>query len=260
MDVNDPEINDESIVTILNSLGNSGMKILLFEDIDTAFAEKEKMTNEIKIEENRVNNYNDYVDYLDNNDTRVPRRRRHHNSNPNLKQKQIQIDLSPSQDDDNTPTSLAGTTTTTTITKYLTYSGLLNALDGVMSDQNGVITIMTTNYIERLGVAFLRPGRIDCKFEMKECTKDQIIHMTTNFVQKRIELEDKLFEKCVSTRPVYANVDLKKFENDIDNFATKLCNGNIYSKIKPCDLQVYLLKYIDTIENIFENIDVLLRI
>ena len=42
--------------------------------------------------------------------------------------------------------------------KYLTYSGLLNALDGVLSNQNGVITIMTTNHIEKLGDAFLRPG------------------------------------------------------------------------------------------------------
>lgn len=42
--------------------------------------------------------------------------------------------------------------------KFLTCSGLLNALDGV-------ITIMTTNHIDKLGDAFPRPGRIDRKFE-----------------------------------------------------------------------------------------------
>lgn len=45
----------------------------------------------------------------------------------------------------------------------LTFSGLLNALDGVMSAE-GVITIMTTNHIERLVDAILRGGRIDRRF------------------------------------------------------------------------------------------------
>ncbi|KAF1821292.1 mitochondrial chaperone BCS1 [Dissoconium aciculare CBS 342.82] len=42
----------------------------------------------------------------------------------------------------------------------VTYSGLLNALDGVASAEERVI-FMTTNHIERLDDALIRPGRVD---------------------------------------------------------------------------------------------------
>lgn len=54
----------------------------------------------------------------------------------------------------------------------LTYSGFLNALDGVRS-QEGRIIIMTTNHKERLDPALLRPGRIDNSFELNLSSKYQ---------------------------------------------------------------------------------------
>jgi len=42
----------------------------------------------------------------------------------------------------------------------LTFSGFLNALDGVRS-KDGTIVIMTTNHRERLDPALIRPGRCD---------------------------------------------------------------------------------------------------
>ena len=44
--------------------------------------------------------------------------------------------------------------------RHVTFSGLLNALDGVRS-QEGRILFMTTNHIEKLDPALLRPGRTD---------------------------------------------------------------------------------------------------
>jgi chaperone BCS1 len=44
-------------------------------------------------------------------------------------------------------------------------SGLLNALDGVAS-QEGRLLIMTTNHIEQLDNALIRPGRIDLRLEL----------------------------------------------------------------------------------------------
>lgn len=44
----------------------------------------------------------------------------------------------------------------------LTLSGVLNALDGVDSS-DGRIVFMTTNYIDRLDPAMIRPGRVDFK-------------------------------------------------------------------------------------------------
>ena len=44
--------------------------------------------------------------------------------------------------------------------RKVSFSGLLNALDGVRS-QEGRIVFMSTNHIEKLDPALLRPGRAD---------------------------------------------------------------------------------------------------
>lgn len=45
---------------------------------------------------------------------------------------------------------------------YVTFSGLLNALDGVASTEERII-FMTTNFIDRLDNALIRPGRVDTR-------------------------------------------------------------------------------------------------
>ena len=42
-------------------------------------------------------------------------------------------------------------------------------------------------------------------------------------------------------------------ENKIEEFATRLIDGDGMSKIKPCELQQYLLSNIDNIDDIFDN-------
>lgn len=55
----------------------------------------------------------------------------------------------------------------------VTLSGLLNAIDGVAS-QEGRVLIMTTNHPELLDDALVRPGRVDMKIEFTRASKDQI--------------------------------------------------------------------------------------
>ena len=54
----------------------------------------------------------------------------------------------------------------------VTFSGLLNALDGV-SSRDGRVLFMTTNHPERLDPALIRPGRVDRKVELGHATPDQ---------------------------------------------------------------------------------------
>lgn len=54
----------------------------------------------------------------------------------------------------------------------ITFSGILNALDGVSSDQ-GRVVIITTNCPDNLDEALIRPGRIDVKIELGRATKQQ---------------------------------------------------------------------------------------
>jgi len=62
----------------------------------------------------------------------------------------------------------------------LTFSGLLNALDGV-GKADGQIFILTTNHRERLNPALIRNGRADVHIEFTHATDDQIAQMFGNF-------------------------------------------------------------------------------
>lgn len=53
----------------------------------------------------------------------------------------------------------------------LTLGGLLNAIDGII-DSNGRILVMTTNHIERLDPALIRPGRCDKTIELTYLTDE----------------------------------------------------------------------------------------
>jgi len=55
----------------------------------------------------------------------------------------------------------------------VTLSGLLNCLDGVTSTEARIV-FMTTNYIERLDPALIRPGRVDVKEYIGYCTTHQL--------------------------------------------------------------------------------------
>ncbi|KAJ7713413.1 P-loop containing nucleoside triphosphate hydrolase protein [Mycena metata] len=56
--------------------------------------------------------------------------------------------------------------------RSVTLSGLLNVIDGVGSEE-GKLFFATTNYIDRLDAALLRPGRIDRKIEYGLSTTEQ---------------------------------------------------------------------------------------
>jgi mitochondrial chaperone BCS1 len=55
----------------------------------------------------------------------------------------------------------------------VSFSGLLNALDGVGA-QEGRIVVLTTNHRERLDAALIRPGRIDVEVELSLATAAQL--------------------------------------------------------------------------------------
>lgn len=57
--------------------------------------------------------------------------------------------------------------------KGVTFSGLLNVLDGITSPEGSVV-FMTTNHIDKLDPALIRPGRIDRRLEFRGADLDQI--------------------------------------------------------------------------------------
>ena len=65
----------------------------------------------------------------------------------------------------------------------LSLSGLLNALDGVASTEARIV-FMTTNYLDRLDPALVRPGRVDFKQRVGHATRYQCEQMYRRFYPK----------------------------------------------------------------------------
>lgn len=76
----------------------------------------------------------------------------------------------------------------------VTFSGLLNALDGVASAEE-CITFMTTNHPERLDPALLRPGRVDYKVMVNNATESQVRRMFMRFYDTETELCEEFLKQ-----------------------------------------------------------------
>src|SRR5437763_9189103 len=74
----------------------------------------------------------------------------------------------------------------------VTLSGLLNVLDGFYAPTN-VLFMMTTNRIETLDEALLRPGRIDYKLYLGKASDRQKIELYRRFFPEVSEFEAEEF-------------------------------------------------------------------
>ena len=75
--------------------------------------------------------------------------------------------------------------------RSVSFSGLLNALDGVRS-QEGRILFMTTNHKEKLDPALLRPGRADVHIMLNYASALQIKKFYLKFFPGEFENAEKV--------------------------------------------------------------------
>jgi chaperone BCS1 len=74
----------------------------------------------------------------------------------------------------------------------VTLSGLLNVLDGFGAPEN-VLFVMTTNKVDALDPALLRPGRIDYKLYLGKAAESQKIELFRKFFPEASMLEARNF-------------------------------------------------------------------
>jgi chaperone BCS1 len=74
----------------------------------------------------------------------------------------------------------------------VTLSGVLNVLDGFHAPEN-VLFVMTTNHIEALDPALLRPGRIDYRLRLSVASKEQKIALYQRFFPEASASEAREF-------------------------------------------------------------------
>jgi chaperone BCS1 len=74
----------------------------------------------------------------------------------------------------------------------VTLSGLLNVLDGFNAPDN-VLFVMTSNRVEALDAALLRPGRIDYKLYMGPASEQQKVELYRRFFPSATKIDAEMF-------------------------------------------------------------------
>jgi len=95
----------------------------------------------------------------------------------------------------------------------VTFSGLLNAIDGVGA-QEGRLLFMTTNHLERLDEALIRPGRVDVKFYLGKASRsaagelfDQFFPTSSSTIPRTAVEEFSPDEICQARSAFLVNVE-----------------------------------------------------
>jgi hypothetical protein len=104
----------------------------------------------------------------------------------------------------------------------LTLEYVLNMFDGIV-EQHDAIIVFTTNHLEDIDPAVIRPGRVDYILELKEATKETIIEMLSQRYKKTRE-------------------EMQQYEERISKIG----------KISPAEVQSKCIQYTD-IESALEN-------
>lgn len=82
----------------------------------------------------------------------------------------------------------------------LTFSGLLNVLNGITS-KDGIIMVLTTNHIEKLDPVLIRSGRVDRRFEFTRPAREQMAALFLYFYHDAHKTLCTKFADAVFDRP-----------------------------------------------------------
>jgi ATP-dependent 26S proteasome regulatory subunit len=123
---------------------------------------------------------------------------------------------------------------------FITFSGLINCLDGI-SRKEGLITIMTTNHVDKLDSALKRPGRVDKIVEFETPNKNIIQKMFYYYfpdLENNPDIFEKFYEKVNEFSPSPALLQ-NFFFDFIDKSLEekkKICKNENIKKLKAMDL------------------------
>lgn len=136
----------------------------------------------------------------------------------------------------------------------LSLSGLLNILDGVAS-QEGRVLIMTTNHLEKLDKALIRPGRVDNIVEFGLADSDMIAAIfRAIFAPLEADASPSALQRvntadlqAADPAEVVARAASEKLKREktiakIDRLATEFTDKIPAMEFSPAELQGYLLK------------------
>ena len=136
--------------------------------------------------------------------------------------------------------------TASTYQSRITFSGLLNALDGVGSSEERLV-FMTTNHFAKIDAALMRPGRVDVIHFVGMASQEQIYRMFCQFYPKK-EFRD------VDSEESHA-VDAK-----YENMAREFCGHIPAGSLSPASIQGHFIMFKNNPQAAIDNIHLLLKL
>lgn len=140
----------------------------------------------------------------------------------------------------------------------VSFSGLLNAIDGVASHE-GRILIMTTNHRERLDPALIRPGRVDMQIEFGYAGRNtlgeifrelysRVDGMDSATIEEEEEVfggeEESLLSSMEKTSTARSELDRQaQYTATIADLAEKFADMIPVDKFTPAEIQGFLMSY-----------------
>jgi chaperone BCS1 len=145
------------------------------------------------------------------------------------------------------------------LTNRLSLSGLLNILDGVAS-QEGRVLIMTTNHLEKLDKALIRPGRVDMvvKFGLADADMSAAIFRAIYAPYEGEIQPGKAAFEGIETAADMANRQEQERKDEtarVNVLATKFAASMPEHEFSPAEIQGLLLRHKRNPEAAIEQID-----
>lgn len=76
---------------------------------------------------------------------------------------------------------------------------ILNTIDGVLSKDSQIMTVLTTNYVEKLQPAMLRPGRLDAIISIREPREEAAEKLLRSYGQGLIAMNEDISKAAAET-------------------------------------------------------------
>lgn len=114
----------------------------------------------------------------------------------------------------------------------VSFDVFINALDGMVSKEDSII-FMTTNHIEKIDEALMRPGRVDTQLEFKEGEFGHFKAMAEYIFDKALtSKESKQLAKILGLSSTYKHSLIQNFYIKFNTFEEMIQNGDSFEKFK----------------------------
>lgn len=114
----------------------------------------------------------------------------------------------------------------------VSFDVFINALDGIVSKEDSII-FMTTNHIEKVDEALMRPGRVDTQLEFKEGEFSHFKAMAEFIYDKTLNSkETKSLAKILGLHNTYKHSLIQNFYIKFNSFEEMIQSGKSFEKFK----------------------------